>query len=73
MQLEADHLTFEGGVWVISEEISCRLISRKIILVRKYLGEKISYTENKISFMAYNPGEKILHLVYWGKILLPGV
>lgn len=28
----------------------------KNILARKYLGEKISYT-----FMAYNPGKKILH------------
>ena len=40
---------------MISEK-KCR---GKKILPRKYLGKKISYTEKKKPFVAYNPGKKI--------------
>ena len=48
-----------------TKKISCRLISRKKILARKYLAKKKSYAEIK-SVMEYNAG-KYLTPLYFGK------
>ena len=57
--LGADHLTF-GGLWVISEKISYRLITRGKMHANKFLGEKYPALK-KISLMTYNAEKKILH------------
>ena len=69
----ADRLTFEG-VWVILEtKISCRLILKETNFCKEIPGEKNSYAE-KVPFMAYNAGKKVLHRCLSGKnILLPEV
>ena len=65
----ADRLTFEG-VWVILEtKISCRLILKETNSCQEIPGEKNSYAE-KIPFMAYNAGKKVLHRCLSGKNIL---
>ena len=50
---------------MISEKMSCRLISRGKKHANKFLGEKYPALK-KISLMAYN-AEKILNRYMWGK------
>ena len=55
-----------------TKKISCRLISRKKILARKYLAKKKSYAEIK-SVMEYNAGKYLTPLYFGKKILSPKV
>ena len=52
------------------KKISCRLISRRKKLARKYLGKIIFCTEKKISLMTYNAEKEILHRYMSGKKIL---
>ena len=64
--LAADHLNFEG-LWVISEKMSCRLISRGKKYANKFLRENYPAVK-KISLMTYNAKKNLAPLYVREKI-----